>query len=76
VEAEKAVALQFGYSYEKTVLNAFAEVENSLAEIRTYRSEFTARQTQVTATEKSLLLSKALYDNGYTSFLTGTGCRA
>lgn len=69
VEAEKAVALQFGYSYEKTVLNAFAEVENSLAEIRTYRNEFTARQTQVTATERSLFLSKALYDNGYTSFL-------
>jgi multidrug efflux system outer membrane protein len=69
VEAEKAVALQVGYSYEKTVLNAFAEVENSLAEIRTYRSEFTARQTQATATERSLLLSRALYDNGYTSFL-------
>lgn len=69
VEAEKAVAMQVGYSYEKTVLNAFAEVENSLAEIRTYQNEFTARQTQVTATEKSLLLSKALYDNGYTSFL-------
>jgi multidrug efflux system outer membrane protein len=69
VEAERAVALQFGYSYEKTVLSAFAEVENSLAEIRTYRNEFNARQRQVTATEKSLTLSKALYDNGYTSFL-------
>jgi multidrug efflux system outer membrane protein len=69
VEAEKAKALQFGFQYEKTLLNAFAEVENSLAEIRTYRNEFTARQTQVAATERSLLLSKALYDNGYTSFL-------
>jgi multidrug efflux system outer membrane protein len=69
VEAERALALQFGFEYEKTILNAFSEVENSLAQIRTYRSEFTARLTQVTATEKSLLLSKALYDNGYTSFL-------
>jgi len=69
VEAERAVAQQAGYNYESTVLNAFAEVENSLAEIRTYRNEFTARQTQVTATEKSLTLSRALYDNGYTSFL-------
>jgi outer membrane protein, multidrug efflux system len=51
------------------VLTAFAEVENSLASIRTYRNEFTARETQVAATEKSLELSKALYDNGYTSFL-------
>ncbi|HEU5291608.1 MAG TPA: efflux transporter outer membrane subunit [Cyclobacteriaceae bacterium] len=69
VEAERAKLKQVGYQYEKTVLNAFAEVENSLAEIRTYRNEFTARQTQVTATTRSLELSKALYDNGYTSFL-------
>ena len=69
VEAEKAKLKQVGYQYEKTILNAFAEVENSLAEIRTYRNEFTARQTQVTATTRSLELSKALYDNGYTSFL-------
>ncbi len=69
VEAERAKAMQVGYQYEKTILVAFAEVENSLAEIRTYRNEFAARQTQVAATERSLLLSKALYDNGYTSFL-------
>jgi len=69
VEAERAKAKQFGYQYEKTILVAFAEVENSLAEIRTYSNEFTARQTQVAATEQSLMLSKALYDNGYTSFL-------
>ena len=69
VEAERAKARQFGFQYEKTVLTAFAEVENSLTEIRTYRNEFLARQTQVVATEKSLTLSKALYDNGYTSFL-------
>ena len=69
VEAERAILKQVGYEYEKTILNAFADVENSLAEIRTYRNEFNARQVQVTATEKSLQLSKALYDNGYTSFL-------
>ncbi|HTF18017.1 MAG TPA: efflux transporter outer membrane subunit [Chryseolinea sp.] len=69
VEGERAVAVQYGYEYEKTVLNAFLEVENSLAEIRTYRGEFSTRQTQVVASERSLLLSRALYDNGYTSFL-------
>lgn len=69
VEAEQALALQVGFTYEKTVLNAFSEVENSLASIRTYGNEFNARQRQVAATERSLLLSKALYDNGYTSFL-------
>lgn len=69
VEVEKAKAKQVGFQYEKAVLTAFAEVENSLTEIRTYRNEFGARQIQVTATERSLLLSRALYDNGYSSFL-------
>lgn len=69
MEAERARAKQYAYQYEQTVLEAFAEVENSLAEIRTYNNEYEARQMQVAATEKSLMLSKALYDNGYTSFL-------
>jgi len=69
VETERARAKQFAYQYEQTVLEAFAEVENSLAEIRTFGSEYEARQQQVAATEKTLGLSKALYDNGYTSFL-------
>jgi multidrug efflux system outer membrane protein len=69
VDAERERAKQFAYQYEKTILTAFAEVENSLAEVRTYSNEFSARQKQVAATERSLLLSKALYDNGYTSFL-------
>jgi multidrug efflux system outer membrane protein len=69
VDIERARAVQTAYEYEKTVLTAFAEVENSLAEIRTYRNEFNARRVQKAATEKSLFLSKALYDNGYTSFL-------
>ena len=69
VEAERARAKQYAYNYEQTILEAFAEVENSLAEIRTYTNEYDARMQQVNATTKSLMLSKALYDNGYTSFL-------
>lgn len=69
VEVEQARAVQAGYNYEFVVLNAFAEVENALTEIRTFGNEYVAREVQVQATEKSLTLSKALYDNGYTSFL-------
>ena len=69
VEGEKEVAKQYGYQYELTVIKAFAEVENSLAQVRTYKNEYDARSSQVTATEKTLKLSRALYDNGYTSFL-------
>ncbi|HRI79532.1 MAG TPA: efflux transporter outer membrane subunit [Cyclobacteriaceae bacterium] len=69
VEGEKEIAKQYGYQYEMTVIKAFAEVESSLAEIRTYKNEYEARASQARATEKTLKLSKALYDNGYTSFL-------
>jgi multidrug efflux system outer membrane protein len=69
VEIERAVAKQAAYDYEQTVLNSFAEVENSLAEVRTWQQEFNARKTQVAANQKALLLSRALYDDGYTSFL-------
>ena len=69
VEIERARAQQAGFMYEKTVLLSFAEVENSLAEIRTYSNEYKSRQTQVNANSKALTLSKALYDNGYASFL-------
>ena len=69
MEGEKEVAKQYGYQYELTVIKAFAEVENSLAQVRTYKNEYDARSSQVTATEKTLKLSRALYDNGYTSFL-------
>jgi multidrug efflux system outer membrane protein len=69
VEIERAAAKQAGYYYEQTVLTAFAEVENSLAEIRTWGLEYNARKAQVAANGKALQLSRALYDNGYTSFL-------
>jgi multidrug efflux system outer membrane protein len=69
VEIERAIAKQAAYDYEQTVLNSFAEVENSLAEVRTWQQEYNARKTQVAASQKALLLSRALYDDGYTSFL-------
>lgn len=69
VEAERARSMQVGYQYELTIITAFAEVENSLAEIRTFRNEFASRQAQANAAQKSLTLSRALYDNGYASFL-------
>lgn len=54
---------------KKQCSSAFAEAENSLAEIRTNQNEYNGRNTQVSATEKSLMVPKDLYNNGYTSFL-------
>jgi multidrug efflux system outer membrane protein len=54
---------------DQTVLNAFADVDNSLEFYRTYTLENQARQTQVEAARRQLELSMARYNFGYTSYL-------
>lgn len=54
---------------DQTVLNAFADVDNSLAFYRTFTEENQARQTQVQAALKALDLSMARYNEGFTSYL-------
>ena len=60
VEGEKEVAKQYGYQYELTVIKAFAEVENSLAQVRTYKNEYDARSSQVTALDSLRVFSVAV----------------
>jgi multidrug efflux system outer membrane protein len=48
---------------------ALADVENALTGISTFRDELTARQRQVNAARKALMLTKAKYDQGYSSYL-------
>lgn len=59
---------QVGAAYEQTVLNAFADVDNALAEYRTYNEEHAIRQQQVLAARKSLELTQAKYDFGFSSY--------
>ena len=56
------------YNYQQTVLSAFSDVDNALNIYSTYSDEYDQLQTQVEATEKSLMLSNARYDKGFTSF--------
>lgn len=69
VEARKKAAEQDMYRYINTYLVALADVENSLVAIQTFQTEYNARQLQQIAAQRNLELSRARYDNGFTSYL-------
>ena len=69
VAAEVARTEQALLTYEQTVLRAFAEVEDALVAVRTYRREHEARIRQVAAARNAAKLSRARYDGGVTSYL-------
>lgn len=69
VAAQRKVAEQSMYRYVRSYLVALADVENSLVAIRTFQTEYEARQLQSEAAQKNLELSRARYDNGFTSYL-------
>lgn len=69
VDAEVARTEQALLSYEQTVQAAFAEVEDALVAVRTYRKEHEARVRQVTAARSAAFLSRARYNGGVTSYL-------
>jgi multidrug efflux system outer membrane protein len=68
VRVQEYQTKQVGAAYEQTVLNAFADVDNALAEYRTYNQEHAIRQQQVVAARKALDLTQAKYDFGFSSY--------
>jgi len=64
--AEAEIALN---NYLNTYRAALGDVENALFGIQSYREEYTARMRQVVAARKALMLTKAKYDSGYSSYL-------
>lgn len=69
VEVERAKTEQVVYSYEKTVLNAFREVEDALVSVETNKRELEEREKQVKAALNARDLSAHRYDKGVTSYL-------
>ena len=57
------------YQYEQTLLNAFREVNVAINQYHTAGEEYQLRQQQAIAARKALVLSKARYEYGYTSYL-------
>jgi multidrug efflux system outer membrane protein len=69
VEVQRYRTDQYNYQYQKTVLNAFAEVDNSLASLRLYKMEHQAYKTALDAATKAYGLTEARYYDGYTNYL-------
>ena len=69
VEIERARTEQALLFYEGSVQQAFREVEDALAAVRTSRDLVAALDRQVQAARSALKLSEARYDQGVTSYL-------
>jgi len=69
VEIERARTEQVRLGYEKTVLNAFREVEDALVEVYTYNKELATRRRQLVAASNASRLSNERYNGGVTSYL-------
>ncbi len=69
VEIERQRTEQVRLIYEKTVLNAFREVEDALVEVYTYRQEIASRLRQLDAASNAARLSNERYRGGVTSYL-------
>lgn len=57
------------YSYEKTVRNAFAEVNDSLDAITRYQEQLTELLAQQEVAHETLRIAQNRYRNGYSSYL-------
>ncbi len=69
VKIERAKTKEAFLNYQKTVLNAFRDVEDALVEVNTYKRELAAKKRQVAAARNAVRLSKMRYDQGTTSYL-------
>ena len=69
VEVEKRRTDEVYYQYQGVVLAAFGDVDNSLAAYKTLSEEYALRLQQVEASTLALKLSKARYDDGFTTYM-------
>jgi len=69
VEIEEAKTRQSLFNYERTVLNAFREVEDVLVDIDTYERELSSMERRVKAAKNAESLSRMRYNQGATSYL-------
>jgi outer membrane protein, multidrug efflux system len=67
--AVEAQARQVRAQYEKTVLVAFREVDDSLVAVRTARAQSGAQESQVTALRSALHLAELRYKGGVANYL-------
>lgn len=69
VVLNQQIAEESKLNYQKSIINAVAEVETALVTVDTYSEEWKAATRQTEAARTYLKLSQARYDNGYVSYL-------
>ncbi len=69
VDIERELAKQYLLEYERTVLTAMLEVNNSLVELSTYKEELIANEMKMKAAKNASYLSRQRYYQGVTSYL-------
>ena len=69
VDVSMAQRNQALYSYEKTVRNAFKEVNDSLDAITRYGEQLSELQGQEEVAQETLRIAQNRYNNGYSSYL-------
>jgi outer membrane protein, multidrug efflux system len=69
VDIEKALTQQSRYTYEKSVLTAFREVNDALTSIESLKRQTAAIERRLKAAANANFLSKQRYDRGVTSYL-------
>lgn len=69
VKIAKAQQEETKLSFQQTLLNAGAEVNNSLAQVQTARNKFEYREKQVTALERAVESTELLMRHGSTTYL-------
>lgn len=69
VDIEESRTRQAVLNYERTVLEAFREVENTLVNISSLKKELIAREAHVKAALRAMFLSQERYNQGVTSYL-------
>ncbi len=68
-EAQRQRVEQARLNYQRSVLEALRDVDDSLTAIRTFRNEHVARLRQLRAAQSAARLSRARYDGGVVSYL-------
>ncbi|MCP5197058.1 MAG: efflux transporter outer membrane subunit [Gammaproteobacteria bacterium] len=70
LQVAEAVQQQALLSYQQTLQNAFAEVDNSLIEVAKLREQLQDEAAQIKALQRYLDLATLRYQNGYSDYLT------
>ncbi len=68
-QSANARQLQAVYDYQRTVLNAYTEVVNSMAKVENYRKSVEIKQSQVAALEQSVDVATNLFQNARSEYV-------